>query len=189
MYNIDWSCIQALVSDSTACSIGWISTSHAAASQSISIVTAYDTLGPSGVEHSLVQTECSAMYVDSQLLKTASEPIKKSSVKTVIVNDRTIFAKGGELEAFRADHPDLKIVTLEELRQLGEDNPVEPNPAKPSDLYCIMYTSGSTGLPKGACITHEALIAGGELICTILRPLTNSFLLSHQFVHLCRRMR
>jgi hypothetical protein len=27
------------------------------------------------------------------------------------------------------------------------------------------------------------------LICTILRPLTNSFLLSHQFVHLCRRMR
>ncbi|KAF5703667.1 long-chain acyl synthetase [Fusarium mundagurra] len=141
-------------------SIGWISTSHAAASQSISIVTAYDTLGPSGVEHSLVQTECSAMYVDSQLLKTASEPIKKSSVKTVIVNDRTIFAKGGELEAFRADHPDLKIITLEELRQLGEDNPVEPNPAKPSDLYCIMYTSGSTGLPKGACITHEALVAG-----------------------------
>ncbi|KAF5011468.1 hypothetical protein FDECE_2420 [Fusarium decemcellulare] len=141
-------------------SVGWISTSHAAASQSIAIVTAYDTLGPSGVEHSLVQTECAAMYVDSHLLKTASEPIKKSSVRVVIVNDNTIFAKGGEVEAFKKEHPDLKIVTYREVLELGEQNPVEPNPAKPSDLYCVMYTSGSTGLPKGACITHEALVAG-----------------------------
>ncbi|EEU47461.1 uncharacterized protein NECHADRAFT_59265 [Fusarium vanettenii 77-13-4] len=141
-------------------SVGWISTSHAAASQSISIVTAYDTLGPSGVEHSLVQTNCAAMYVDSHLLKTATEPIKKSNVKIVIINDQTIFAKGGEVEAFKKEHPDLQIVTYEELRKLGEENPVEPNPAKPTDLYCVMYTSGSTGLPKGACITHQALVAG-----------------------------
>lgn len=110
-----------------------------------------------------MQTDCAAMYVDSQLLKTASEPIKKSSVKVVIVNDGTIFSKGGEVEKFKAEHPDLKVVTLEELRKLGEESPVEPNPAKPEDLYCIMYTSGSTGLPKGACITHEALIAGSTL--------------------------
>jgi long-chain acyl-CoA synthetase len=108
------------------------------------------------------------MYVDAHLLKTASGPIKKSSVKTVIVNDRTMFAKGGELQTFKAENPDLKIVTLEELRQLGEQNPVEPNPAKPNDLYCIMYTSGSTGLPKGACITHEALVAGSKLTLRLL---------------------
>ncbi|KAM5346790.1 hypothetical protein ACJ41O_009795 [Fusarium nematophilum] len=141
-------------------SVGWISTSHAAASQSISIVTAYDTLGSSGVEHSLVQTGCSAMYVDAHLLKTASGPLKKSSVKTVIINEQTLFSKGGEVEEFKKEHPEFTIVTYEELRKLGEENPVDPNPAKPSDLYCVMYTSGSTGLPKGACITHEALVAG-----------------------------
>ncbi|KAF4979992.1 hypothetical protein FZEAL_3919 [Fusarium zealandicum] len=148
-------------------SVGWISTSHAAASQSISIVTAYDTLGPSGVEHSLAQTQCSVMYVDSHLLKTAAEPIKKSDVKTIIVNEDTVFAKGGEVEKFKTENPDLHVITYEELRKLGEENPVEPNPAKPSDLYCVMYTSGSTGLPKGACITHEALVAGitGLYVC------------------------
>lgn len=102
------------------------------------------------------------MYVDPQLLKTAQGAIRKSEVKTVIVNTDCIFAAGGELEDFKEKNPDLKVVTYEELRQLGKDNPVEPVPAKPDQLYCIMYTSGSTGLPKGACIKHEALVAGGK---------------------------
>ncbi|KJZ71152.1 hypothetical protein HIM_09451 [Hirsutella minnesotensis 3608] len=145
----------------------WMSMSHACASQSISIVTAYDTLGESGVEHSLCQTGATAMFVDPHLLKTAINPIKKSSVKTVIINENCIFAEGGEIEEFTKANPDLTVVTYEELRKLGENNMVEPQPAKPSDLYCIMYTSGSTGLPKGACITHEAILAAitGEWTC------------------------
>jgi long-chain acyl-CoA synthetase len=133
--------------------------SHACASQSISIVTAYDTLGESGVEHSLVQTDASAMFVDPHLLKTAIGAIKKSSVKTVIINEDCIFAVGGEVEEFRKNNPDLKVLSFEEVRKLGEENMVDPVPPKPEDLYCIMYTSGSTGLPKGACLTHEAVVA------------------------------
>ena len=53
-------------------------------------------------------------------------------------------------------------MTYDELIELGKANPVEPNPANPTDIFCVMYTSGSTGLPKGACITHEGLIAGGK---------------------------
>lgn len=135
--------------------------SHACASQSIPIVTAYDTLGEEGVAHSLVQTKATTMYVDPQLLKTAQAAISKSSVKTVIVNTDSIFAAGGEFEAFKEKNPDLTVVTYEDLRKLGKENPAEPNPAKGEDLYCIMYTSGSTGLPKGACIKHESLVAGG----------------------------
>lgn len=70
-----------------------------------------------------------------------------------------MFAVGGEIEDFTQANPDLTIVTYEELRRIGEDNMVDPNPPSPSDLYCVMYTSGSTGPPKGVCITHEAIIA------------------------------
>ena len=141
--------------------------SHGCASQSISVVTAYDTLGESGVEHSLVQSGATVMYVDPHLLKTATNPLKKAGIKTVIVNDQCIFATGGEVEKFKTENPDINVLTYEELRQLGEDNMVEPVPAQATDIYCIMYTSGSTGLPKGACITHEAVIAGvaGLLTC------------------------
>lgn len=141
-------------------SVSWISMSHACASQSIPIVTAYDTLGEEGVAHSLVQTKAEVMYVDPHLLKTAQKAIRKSSVKTVIVNEQCVFAAGGEVEDFKKENPDLQVLTYDELRKLGEENPVEANPAKGEDLYCVMYTSGSTGLPKGACIKHEALVAG-----------------------------
>ncbi|KFA76238.1 hypothetical protein S40288_03583 [Stachybotrys chartarum IBT 40288] len=139
----------------------WISMSHACAGQSITIVTAYDTLGADGVAHSLNQTQANAIYVDPHLLKTASGPIKGSKVKTVIINEDCVFAKGGEIEKFRSENPDLNIITYNELVKLGEENPVDPVPAKPTDLFCVMYTSGSTGPPKGVCLTHQALIGGG----------------------------
>lgn len=134
--------------------------SHGCASQSIAIVTAYDTLGESGVEHSLIQSDATAMFVDPHLLRTAGGPIKKSGVKIVIINEDCIFSTGHEIEDFRNNNPDLQVLTYEELRKLGQENMVDPVPPKPEDLYCIMYTSGSTGPPKGACLTHEGVVSG-----------------------------
>ncbi|KAI6777584.1 Long-chain-fatty-acid--CoA ligase 1, partial [Emericellopsis cladophorae] len=142
-------------------SASWISVSHACASQSISIATAYETLGVEGVKHSLVQTECEVVYIDPQLLPTlASGPLQASNVKTVIVNQDCIFAAGSEMDEFKSSHPDIKVVAYHDLVVLGQEHPVEPTPAKGPDLYCIMYTSGSSGVPKGACITHQSLVAG-----------------------------
>lgn len=145
--------------------MSWISTSHACASQSIPIATAYDTLGADGVKHSLVQTECQVMYTDPHLLPTlAGSPLEASNIKTVIVNQDCIFAAGNEIGDFRKRYPDIKVVIYQELLNLGREHPVEPVPANGSDMYCIMYTSGSSGVPKGACITHQSLIAGGKTL-------------------------
>lgn len=143
-------------------SASWISTSHACASQSISIVTAYDTLGADGVKHGLVQSECEVMYTDPQLLPTLSgAPLEASRIKTVIVNQDCIFGAGTEIDEFKKKHPDIKVLTYQDLLKLGQENPVDPVPAKGEDLFCIMYTSGSSGVPKGACITHQSLVAAG----------------------------
>lgn len=142
-------------------SANWLTVAHACSSQSLTIVTAYDTLGESGVEHSLVQTKANAIYVDPHLLKTVTKPLKKAtSVKYVIYNDATHQPVPDEqLEAFKSAHPELTVLSFGELRALGEANPLDPVPPKPEDTYCIMYTSGSTGPPKGVPVTHANFVA------------------------------
>jgi Long-chain acyl-CoA synthetases (AMP-forming) len=48
------------------------------------------------------------------------------------------------------------------MRKQGEENLVEPVPPKPEDLCCIMYTSGTTGPPKGVPLTHANVIAASK---------------------------
>ncbi|KAL2150683.1 hypothetical protein VTH82DRAFT_7246 [Thermothelomyces myriococcoides] len=148
----------------------WLAMSHACSSQSMTIVTAYDTLGESGVEHSLIQSKANAMFVDPHLFKTIRNPLKKAdSVKVLIYNEHThLPASGAEIEQFKSDHPELTILSFDELRVLGEQNPVDPVPPSPEDTYCIMYTSGSTGPPKGVPVSHASFVAAVAGLYTVM---------------------
>lgn len=143
-------------------SANWLCLSHGCASQSITIATAYDTLGADAVEYSLTQTEAKAMYTDPHLLKTASQALKNAKdVKYLVYNDSTNMPiSDDELAKFKASHSHLTILSYSDLVALGAENPAAPVPPQPADLCCIMYTSGSSGTPKGVPITHEGLIAG-----------------------------
>lgn len=133
--------------------------SHGAVSQSIPIATAYDTLGEEGVKHSLIQTQAKAIYTDPHLLTSLINPLKEAKdVRHVIYNGEGEVNQEN-IDKLKAAHEHLTIHSVEELRQLGKDNPVEPTPPEPDDLCCIMYTSGSTGPPKGVPVKHKAVLA------------------------------
>ena len=136
--------------------------SHGAVSQSIPIATAYDTLGEEGVKHSLIQTQAKAVYCDPQLLPTLMNPLKEAKdVKSVIYNsDGEV--KQENIDKLKRAYDYLTILSFDELEKLGKDSPTAPVPPEPEDLCCIMYTSGSTGPPKGVPIKHKAVLASSK---------------------------
>lgn len=165
-----WAAFQdlVLVANTHITSPQWLAMSHGAVSQSLPIATAYDTLGAEGLKHSLVQTKAEAIYCDPSLLTTLLSPLEAAKdVKYVIYNSEAE-VKQENIDKLKAKFDYLTILSFEELRQLGESNPVDPVPPGPEDLCCIMYTSGSTGVPKGVPIKHKAVLASIAGVTTII---------------------
>lgn len=153
-----------------ATSSQWLAMSHGAVSQSMPIATAYDTLGEEGLKHSLVQTRAKAIYCDPHLLPTLANPLKEAKEIKYVVYNSEGEVKQEHIDKLKGDLTYLEVLGFEDLRKLGENNPVEPVPPKPEDLCCIMYTSGSTGPPKGVPLKHKAVVAAIAGVNTIVGP-------------------
>jgi long-chain acyl-CoA synthetase len=131
----------------------------------MAIVTAYDTLGAEGLKHSLLQTNAKAIYLDPTLLSTLKSPLAEAKdIRYIIYNTDTAVSQK-DIDDLKKEYDYLTILSIDELTELGASNPVDPVPPKPEDLACIMYTSGSTGPPKGVPILHKAVIAARECPC------------------------
>ncbi|KMU78345.1 long-chain-fatty-acid-CoA ligase 1 [Coccidioides immitis RMSCC 3703] len=143
----------------SATSAHWLALSHGAGSQSITIVTAYDSLGEEGVKHSLLQTHSSTIFLDPSLLPVLMKVLGDAKDLKNVIYDSASEVKQDNLDKLKSEFSHLNVMSFEELRKLGEENPVDPVPPSPEDLCCIMYTSGSTGPPKGVSLKHKNVVA------------------------------
>eukprot|EP00163_Fabomonas_tropica_P005098 TRINITY_DN14566_c0_g2_i3.p1 TRINITY_DN14566_c0_g2~~TRINITY_DN14566_c0_g2_i3.p1 ORF type:complete len:473 (-),score=120.60 TRINITY_DN14566_c0_g2_i3:147-1565(-) len=72
----------------------------------------------------------------------------------------------------------LTLVSFADVEKKGQDAPLKHDPPNPEDLATICFTSGTTGDPKGAELSHANLIA--DVSGVIVRGLS----LEHSDVHL-----
>jgi long-chain acyl-CoA synthetase len=137
---------------------------HGAMSQSMPIVTAYDTLGEEGLRLSLMATKAKAIFLEPHLLRTFINTLKDAKdIQCIVLNTECEHDVAQEdLDVLRSSHDHLIVINFDDLLQLGRSNPMDPTPPAPDDLCCIMYTSGSVGVPKGVELKHRNVVAAGE---------------------------
>ena len=52
----------------------------------------------------------------------------------------------------------IVLYSMSEIEKIGRENRVQNTPPKPSDICTICFTSGTTGVPKGAMISHQNVV-------------------------------
>uniref|UniRef100_A0A669E396 long-chain-fatty-acid--CoA ligase n=1 Tax=Oreochromis niloticus TaxID=8128 RepID=A0A669E396_ORENI len=145
----------------------WIVAAQACFMYNFPLVTLYATLGPVAIAHGLNETEVTHIITSKDLLQsrlkcnliTSSSslpPASTSVLQYIIVVDRK-----------PTSWPDIPkgimVYNMDTVKEMGSrpDNiAVDRRKPETSDIAVIMYTSGSTGIPKGVMISHGNLIAG-----------------------------
>ncbi|XP_035259133.1 long-chain-fatty-acid--CoA ligase 5 [Anguilla anguilla] len=136
----------------------WIISELACYTYSMVAVPLYDTLGPEALVFIINRADISTVLCDKQekadILLSNCEKELTPVLNTIILMD-----------AFDPDLIDrgskcgVDILSLREVETLGKDNKKDPIPPKPEDLSIVCFTSGTTGDPKGAMLTHENAVS------------------------------
>ncbi|KAK7351120.1 hypothetical protein VNO77_10329 [Canavalia gladiata] len=122
--------------------------------RNVTVVTMYSSLGEEALCHSLNETEVTTVICGRKELKSLAHISGQlDSVKRVICMDDDIPS-----DASSSQHG-WTITSFANVERLGRENPVEADLPLSADVAVIMYTSGSTGLPKGVMMTHGNILA------------------------------
>ncbi|XP_022423507.1 long-chain-fatty-acid--CoA ligase 3 [Delphinapterus leucas] len=136
----------------------WMITAQACFMYNFQLVTLYATLGGPAIVHGLNETEVTNIITSKELLQT-----KLKDIVSLVPCLRHIITVDGKPPTWSEFPKGVIVHTMAAVQALGAKASVENKPHSkpvPSDTAVIMYTSGSTGLPKGVMISHSNLIAG-----------------------------
>ncbi|XP_041271487.1 long-chain-fatty-acid--CoA ligase 5 [Onychostruthus taczanowskii] len=145
----------------------WVISEYACYTYSMVAVPLYDTLGPEAIVYIVNKADISVVICDTpakaEVLLKNCEDKKTPCLKIIVLMD--LFDK--ELKD-RGVKVGIEILSLQEAEELGRNNIREPVPPKPEDLSVVCFTSGTTGNPKGAMLTHQNVVsnAAAFLRCT-----------------------
>ncbi|KFP25874.1 Long-chain-fatty-acid--CoA ligase 1 [Colius striatus] len=136
----------------------WVIIEQGCYAFSMVVVPLYDTLGTEAITYIVNKADLSLVFCDkpdkAKLLLTSVE-----KGETPILNTIVIMESFGTDLVERGKKCGVEIFSMKQIEDLGRAHRQKPMPPKPEDLAIICFTSGTTGNPKGAMITHQNIVS------------------------------
>ncbi|KAJ8621731.1 hypothetical protein MRB53_030260 [Persea americana] len=133
----------------------WLISMEACNAYGIYCVPLYDTLGAGAVEFIICHAEVSIAFVEEMKIP---EVLKTFPNTTKFLRTIVSFGKVTNEQKEEAKKSGVTLYSWDEFIVLGEDKLFELPVKKKSDICTIMYTSGTTGDPKGVMISNNSII-------------------------------
>lgn len=153
----------------------WIISMEACNAHGLYCVPLYDTLGAGAIEFIICHAEVSLAFSEE---KKISELLKTAPNSTKYLKNIVSFGEVSNVQRIEAERHGLSIYSWDQFLKLGEGKHFELPEKKRSDICTIMYTSGTTGDPKGVLLTNESIIylleGVKKLLKTINEELTST---------------
>ncbi|PWA61219.1 AMP-dependent synthetase/ligase [Artemisia annua] len=134
----------------------WVVSMQTCNAYGLHCVPLYDTLGAGAVKYIICHAEISIIFAEeakiSEVLKTFPDTGKY--LKTLVS-----FGTITNEQKLLAEEYGLEIYPWEEFLNLETRDSFDLPLKKRSDICTIMYTSGTTGEPKGVIITNESILS------------------------------
>lgn len=135
----------------------WMLAMQACNRMSYACVPLYDSLGEDAIEYIVRHSEATLVFAQSAKLARLEKalPQIKDLVKCVV------YWGDSNESVNRIKDIGVEVHSFDEFSKIGEEqDKKEADPPKADDICTIMYTSGTTGDPKGVVLTHKAVAMG-----------------------------
>ena len=134
---------------------------------------------PRELEHQLIDSNAKAIVIVNNFANTLDKVLDKTPVEHVILtNMGDMLGAKGVVVDFVVKYvkkmvPKFslpKAIGFKEVLKTGKELTLTPVPLTGDDLAFLQYTGGTTGVSKGAMLTHRNMVANLEQVSALLGP-------------------
>ncbi|TMS36393.1 hypothetical protein L596_003568 [Steinernema carpocapsae] len=137
----------------------WLISAIACFKYGCPLVTVYATLGEDAVAYAIKESKADMVFTSAALAPKVAKAIADCpSIHNVVYFSNPDPAFKDDIQS-NYNKDERHYLSFDEMCRASEGNDETVDRAKPDDLAVIMYTSGTTGNPKGVMLSHANIMA------------------------------